>query len=90
MLKKKVSLTTYEQASLLREGALTGFRTAYDTLAQSNVLIAQDVEEQRLAAIAYREELENQIRIAERRQADALALEASNKTSIDLLAKLLG
>ncbi len=87
---KPVPLSAYEQASVLRDDALTGFRTAYDTLSQSNALLAQDAEEQRLAGIAYKEQLEQMIKEAERRQAQAKALAATNQASIDQLASILG
>lgn len=90
LLGRKPTLGAYDQAVQLRESALAGFRSAHETLSQANALLAQEREDQRLAAIAYREQLENAIKIAERRQADALALAESNQTSIDLLAGLLG
>lgn len=88
--RNKLQLTAYEQASVLRQDALAGFRTAYDTLSQSNALLAEDAEQQRLAGIEYRKQLEAAIKEAENRQAAAKTLAASNQTSIDLLAGILG
>ncbi len=88
--RSKTPLSAYEQASVLREDALAGFRTAYDTLTQSNTLLAQDAEQQRLAGIEYRKQLEAAIKEAERRQAQAKTLAANNQTSIDLLAGIIG